>query len=246
MTFRLFSYDKKSLRLFGVRVTHLTKKKFECPICAYHGPFEDINSDTGLRRYAKCPKCGSLERHRLQYLVAHSIFASLPTSHMTMLHFAPEAFLKAFFSQQFFKYETADLSMEGVDHRVDLQSLPFADATYDVVFASHVLEHIPDDKKAIQEIRRILRPNGIALLPVPIISEITVEYTEPSPNEHCHVRAPGLDYYDRFVPYFTRVEKYVSDAFPEKYQLFIYEDRSRWGSNIEDDKHIDIVPVCYV
>jgi hypothetical protein len=116
-----------------------------------------------------------------------------------------------------------------------------------------VLEHIPNDKKAIQEIRRILKPDGIAILPVPLVAESTIEYPEPNPHETYHVRAPGVDYFDRYTLYFSRIEKYTSDSLPEKYQLFIYEDRSRWPTvqcplrpAMEGDRHIDIVPVCYV
>jgi len=230
----------------------MNNKTFECPICGYYGPFEDFNPPTGLRKYAKCPQCGSLERHRLQYLVASSVLAGLPTLQMTMLHFAPEAFLRDFFSKQFRKYETADLYMGDVDHKVDLQRLPFAESSYDFVFASHVLEHIPNDRKAIQEIRRILKPNGLAMLPVPIVSRKTVEYTDPNPHESYHVRAPGFDYFERYIPYFSRVKLYASDELPEKYQLFIYEDRTKWPtpespllSTMEGERHIDIVPVCY-
>ena len=100
--------------------------------------------------------------------------------------------------------------MKGADHIVDLQHLPFSDNSYDFVFASHVLEHIPDDRKAISEIRRILRPNGVAMLPVPIYSEKTVEFSEPDPNEFGHVRAPGLDYFDRYQPYFSKVARFDS------------------------------------
>jgi ubiquinone/menaquinone biosynthesis C-methylase UbiE len=137
--------------------------------------------------------------------------------------------------------------------RLILKNLPFSDSTYDLVFASHVLEHIPNDKKAIQEIRRILKPDGIAILPVPLVAESTIEYPEPNPHETYHVRAPGVDYFDRYTLYFSRIEKYTSDSLPEKYQLFIYEDRSRWPTvqcplrpAMEGDRHIDIVPVCYV
>lgn len=94
--------------------------------------------------------------------------------------------------------------MHGVDHNVDLQELPFEDQTYDFVFASHVLEHIPNDEKAISEIRRILKPNGIAILPVPLVAEKTIEYSEPNPNETYHVRAPGFDYFDRYDRYFLK------------------------------------------
>jgi len=246
LLFRFFDRNETRIRLLLFNLRNLAKEKFECPICKYHGPFEDITPQTGLRKHAKCPQCASLERHRLQYLVILSVLADMPTLQMTMLHVAPEAFLKDFLSQQFCKYETADISMEGVDHKVDLQNLPFADATYDFVFASHVLEHIPNDLKALQEIRRILKPNGIAILPVPLILKETIDYAEPKPNEHNHVRAPGLDYFDRYAPFFSRVVLYSSDSLPGRYQLFIYEDRSRWGTNIECNKHIDIVPVCYV
>jgi ubiquinone/menaquinone biosynthesis C-methylase UbiE len=143
--------------------------------------------------------------------------------------------------------------MKGVDHHVDLQHLPFADGTYDFVFASHVLEHIPDDEKAISEIRRILKPNGIAILPVPIVAEKTIEYPEPNPHESYHVRAPGMDYFDKYRRHFSRVERFSSDPLPKKYQLFLYEDRSRWPTKesplrlpMPGEKHGDIVPVCYV
>ena len=228
------------------------KEEFECPICGYTGPFRDINPPSGRREHAQCPKCGSLERHRLQFLVARLILDNLNTPQMKMLHFAPEAFLRDFFSEKFGTYETADLNKAGVDHKVDLINLPFSDSTYDFVFASHVLEHIVDDQKALKEIRRVLKPNGLAFLPVPIVSESTIEYLEPNPLEFHHVRAPGLDYFDRYVPYFSRVELYRSDSLPERHQLFVYEDRSRWPTTecpqrraMVGDRHIEIVPVCY-
>ncbi|HTV42210.1 MAG TPA: class I SAM-dependent methyltransferase [Candidatus Sulfotelmatobacter sp.] len=142
--------------------------------------------------------------------------------------------------------------MKDVNHRVDIQNLPFENGTYDFVFASHVLEHIPNDRKALLEIRRILKPNGIAILPVPIVCEKTIEYSEPNPNEGYHVRAPGLDYFERYERYFDRVKIRSSDSLPEKYQTFIYEDRTQWPSRacplrpaMPGEKHPDFVPVCH-
>jgi ubiquinone/menaquinone biosynthesis C-methylase UbiE len=105
---------------------------------------------------------------------------------------------------------------------VDLQCLPFEGYTYDVVYAPHVLEHISDDRKATSEIRRILRPNGMAILPVPIYSGKTVECSEPNPNESGHVRAAGLDYFNKYERYFSEVEKFYSGS-----------------------KLINVVPICY-
>jgi SAM-dependent methyltransferase len=243
--------NRVSLPVFRLRNSN--KEKFECPVCKYYGPFMDVKPATGIRKHAKCPNCNALERHRLQYLVLNRLLPDLHAEELKMLHFAPEAFFSHFFAERFGQYHTADLDMEDVDFNVDLQELPFEDAVYDFVFASHVLEHIPNDKKAISEIRRILKPNGIAILPLPLVAETTVEYPEANPKEFYHVRAPGYDYFDRFEPYFSRVEKVNSYSLPAIHQLFIYEDRSQWPTeecplrpSMQGEKHPDIVPVCYV
>jgi SAM-dependent methyltransferase len=244
---------KKSLRLVKFRFENRKKDSFTCPACTYKGPFEDVNPPSGLRKHAKCPKCGALERHRIQYLVVNHIMNEINVSRLKMLHFAPEPFFKEMFSTRFGVYETADLKMPGVDHNVDLQSLPFRDGSYDFIFASHVLEHVPNDDKALKEIRRVLSSNGIAVLPVPLLAIQTVEYPEPNPNESYHVRAPGMDYFERYKQHFARVEKFSSDSLPDEYQLYVREDRSLWPSekcplrpSMHGEKHIDVVPVCYV
>ncbi|HXB60516.1 MAG TPA: class I SAM-dependent methyltransferase [Candidatus Acidoferrales bacterium] len=171
---------------------------------------------------------------------------------MRMLHFAPEPFFKSMFQNRFGKYETADLVMKDVDYNVDIQNLPFEDNIYDFIFASHVLEHIPNDGKALQEIRRILKPNGVAILPVPVVCEKTIEYPEANPSEAYHMRAPGLDYFERYGAHFGKVDVRTSNLLPEKHQPFIYEDRSVWPTEacplrppMSGEKHADFVPVCY-
>ena len=243
--------NRISFSIFLIR--NFNKEKFTCPVCGYSGPFKDVNPPTGLRKHAKCTKCNALERHRVQYLVVNNVLNGINSSALKMLHFAPEPFFKELFSKRFGQYETADLNMRGVDHNVDLQKLQFEDQSYDFVFASHVLEHIPNDEKAISEIRRILKPNGIAILPVPLVAEKTIEYPEPNPHEAYHVRAPGFDYFDRYERYFSKVDKISSDSLPSRYQLFVYENRSQWPTkecplrpSMQGEKHIDIVPVCYV
>lgn len=243
---------KNKIKSSIFRTRHLFKEQFECPVCGYHGPFLDFDATAGCRKHAICPNCRALERHRIQFLVVADVLKTMDTANMKMLHIAPEGFFRKYFSKRFGEYETADLNMENVDHNVDLQDLPFDDKSYDLVFASHVLEHVPDDRKAISEIRRVLKDGGIAVLPVPLISDTTIEYPEPNPYEEYHVRAPGADYFDRYERHFARVERFSSDSLPEKYQLYIYEDRSIWPTekcplrpSMEGKKHIDIVPVCY-
>ena len=196
------------------KMLHRGEEQFECPVCNYQGPFVTFNWFAGVRKHAICPKCESLERHRLQYLALKNVLNDLGDREMRMLHFAPEPFFQEMFSERFEPYETADLFMNGVNHKVDIQNLPFEGGSYDFVFASHVLEHIQDDVKAIREIRRVLRPNGVAVLPVPIVSERTIEYPEANPHEGGHVRAPGLDYFDKYKQFFGRVEVYSSESFP--------------------------------
>jgi SAM-dependent methyltransferase len=235
--------------LLVYRTLHPTKPHFRCPLCNYRGPFYDV----GTERHEHCPRCGANERIRLQFLVVQRLREQHELQSMKAMHFAPEIMLERHFRNVFRDYDTADLLNPAVDYQADLLELPFGDRSYDFVFASHVLEHIGDDRRAISEIRRILRPGGIALLPVPIVAARTIEYGKPNPSECGHVRAPGPDYFERYANCFSRVEVLTSDDFDEVYQLYNYEDRSVWPTKemplrqpMQGDRHLDYVPVCFV
>ena len=225
---------------------------FICPVCQYSGRFRTLTPETGVRKNACCPTCGSLERHRLQYLVLNALKKQRDFSRLRMLHFAPEDFMAPHFRSLVKEYRTADLFMSGVDYKVDITALPFANGEFDFIFASHVLEHIPDDLAALSEVRRVLSASGVAILPVPVVSPETIEYPEPNPFESGHVRAPGFDYFDRYRTFFTTVSLYTSDDFPEMYQTYIYEDRTQLPAAafplrkpVPGVRHVDVVPVCF-
>jgi len=248
---RLPLYGEIASSLF-VR-THRSKKPFTCPVCHYHGPFLDTTPSTGRKRHSQCPRCGSLERHRLQALVLAELSKFYDFSRLAMLHVAPEPFFRKRFQKTFRRYTSSDLNMAGVDLRADLRHLPVGNAHYDLVFASHVLEHINEDHEALAEIRRVLRPGGLAILPVPLVAPRTIEYPGPNDHEEGHVRAPGPDYYDRYREYFSSLSIYSSADFPEEFQTFSYEDRSRWPTPamplrppMEGERHPQTVPVCFV
>jgi hypothetical protein len=237
-------------RLF--KLAHPHKQRFACPICRYEGPFCDDAPSTGRTYHTHCPQCGSNVRMRLQWLAIESLRARFDLHRMTIHHFSPEKAMARRFRQIFGKYLSAGITLGPVDCPADLTALPFADASCDFIFASHVLEHIEDDEKALAEIARVLKPGGIAVLPVPIGQELTVEYPEPNARENGHVRAPGLDYFERYGKAFTRVEVLESKDFDERFQLWDYEDRTRFPSKdcplkrpMAGQRHSDYVPICF-
>jgi SAM-dependent methyltransferase len=228
-----------------------TKDCYECPICSYYGRFRSERPESGERRKAICPRCGALDRHRLQYLVFREITRGINTKELGMLHFAPEKYFSDLFRKSFNVYVTADLNSPRADRQEDLRKMSFDNDSFDFFFASHVLEHVKEDLQALSEIRRVLKNGGIAVIPVPIIGDKTIEYPEPNPHEHDHVRCPGKDYYERYRDYFSEVKLFYSGDFDEKYQVYIYEDRTAWPSTmplrplVPGERHTDIVAVCY-
>lgn len=158
------------------------------------------------RADAMCIYCESLERHRLLWLFLQrstDLFAGRPR---TMLHFAPERSLEPRLRGLIGPgYLTADLYAGGVDLKLDIVRLPQPDETFDVIYCSHVFEHIPDDRAAMRELRRVLKRDGWAILLVPVTVERTVEdpsVTDPAERlrrfgQEDHVRSYGPDYADR-------------------------------------------------
>jgi len=159
------------------------------------------------RSNALSPSTLSLERHRLLWLYLKNE-TSFFTAPKKMLHIAPEqCFLKLFKQQENLDYITADLHSPIADVKADICNLPFENNMYDVVFCNHVLEHIEDDKKAMSELLRVLKPGGMGIFQIPqeLDREKTYEdFTITSPEERAkhfgqydHVRIYGKDYFDR-------------------------------------------------
>ena len=117
-----------------------------------------------------CPVCGASDRERFYAQFLHELKETQEDAPKHMIHFAPESALSRHIrkEQYFASYQTADMSMAGVDFHIDIQSLPFENDSYDFFICSHVLEHVPDDRKALQELYRILRPGGFGILMAPI------------------------------------------------------------------------------
>ncbi|GAB2768102.1 class I SAM-dependent methyltransferase [Actinomadura fibrosa] len=163
------------------------------------------------------PSTLSLERHRLLwlYLKEHTNFFTAPHK---VLHFAPEqAFYKRFRKLENLDYTTTDLESPLADVKADICDLPFEDNSFDFILCNHVLEHIPDDEKAMQELFRILTPGGTAILQIPqdLNREGTFEddsITDPKERakifgQYDHVRVYGRDYFDKLRSIGFKVEE---------------------------------------
>ncbi|NEQ51101.1 MAG: class I SAM-dependent methyltransferase [Leptolyngbya sp. SIO3F4] len=168
---------------------------------------ELVVKSAGIREDCRCPNCFSKDRDRLilEFLKLRTHVLDAPAR---LLHMAPEPRLKTLFERTpQLDYVNADLDPILASEKEDLTHLSFADASFDVVICNHVLEHIPDDRKAMREILRVLKPGGWALLQVPIGRTLEVTREDPSitdPRERerhfgqrDHVRIYGLDYPQR-------------------------------------------------
>lgn len=189
------------------------------------------------------PSTLSLERHRLLwlYLKEKTDFFTAPHK---VLHFAPEqAFYKRFRNLKNLDYTTTDLNSPLADVKADICDLPFEDNSYDFILCNHVLEHISDDTKAMQELYRVLKKGGTAILQIPqdLEREKTFEddsITDPKERakifgQYDHVRVYGRDYFTKLRGIGFSVEEvdYTQNLIPEIIDKF----RLAQG---------EIIPVC--
>lgn len=158
------------------------------------------------REEAQCLHCGALERHRLLWLFLKKNTDLFDGKVKKMLHVAPEPCFESIFRAQLGSgYLTADLLNPKAMVKMDISDIKYPDESFDVIYCSHVLEHIPDDKKGMKEFYRVLKNSGWAILNVPITRDITYEDSSIiDPKERLkafgqedHVRCYGPDYVER-------------------------------------------------
>lgn len=132
--------------------------------------FPSFRAETLNEEEYVCPICGSLDRDRLMvsYLELSGV---LDKPEVRALQIAPSRAIEEYLLINYpnLRYSSGDLYMEGVSFQMDIQDMHMiADNSYDIWICSHVLEHIPDDRKALKELSRILKKSGIGLLLVPL------------------------------------------------------------------------------
>jgi len=176
-----------------------------CPVC---GKSSRRFRQFGLvsRKDAQCARCGALERHRLVWLFLTRRTNLFDGKSKKMLHVAPELCFESKLKQRLGdNYLTADLFNPRAMIKMDITNIEYPDQSFDVIYCSDVLEHVQDDRKAMQEFSRTLKCNGWAILLVPIIAEKTFEDSSLcDPEERLkvfgqkdHVRRYSPDYADR-------------------------------------------------
>ncbi|MCX2680390.1 methyltransferase domain-containing protein [Galbibacter sp. EGI 63066] len=196
------------------------------------------------RNNVLAPGTFSLERHRLLwlYLKNETDFFSKP---LKLLHFAPEqAFYKRFKKLKNLNYTTTDIESPLADVKADICALPFEDNSYDVILCNHVLEHIKDDKKAMQELFRVLKPGGWGVFQIPQDINRKETFEDDSITDrkkraeifgqYDHVRVYGMDY-------FNRLRSVGFDVKEAHYPAQLSEEEvKRYALNPNE-----IIPVCF-
>tara|TARA_R110002126_G_scaffold72364_1_gene180848 strand:- start:2802 stop:3572 length:771 start_codon:yes stop_codon:yes gene_type:complete len=198
------------------------------------------------RENALSPSTLSLERHRLMWLFLNDetdFFTS--KEKLKTLHIAPEqCFLDIFRKQKNLEYITSDLESPIADVKADICDLPFQDNEFDVVFCNHVLEHIPNDKKAMQELFRVLKKGGFGIFQIPQDLSRAITFEDDSITDkkerakifgqYDHVRVYGCDYFNKLRSVGFRVDEvdYTKKIAPEKLERFCLMKG-------------EILPVCY-
>jgi SAM-dependent methyltransferase len=191
----------------ALRARLFAGNRHACPICgARLRVFLRLNRPT----FRWCPVCRSLQRHRLVWLLMERrILPRLAgVQRPAILHFAPEGAL----AERLRDHAGAGyVSMDRYDRQAmvlcDICAIPLATAAVDLVYCSHVLEHVEQDDRAMGEMRRALRTGGVAVILVPLLGERTFEdprITDPVERErvfgqHDHVRWYGDDIRDRLA-----------------------------------------------
>jgi SAM-dependent methyltransferase len=174
--------------------------------CCYCGWSGSRFLPAGQRRVPNrlCPRCSSLQRHRMLYLymAQHTPLLQKP---VRLLDVAPKpCFTELCRRLPNVSYISSDLMTQGAMVFSDLTRMGMASSSFDIIVCLHVMEHIPDDRAAYAEIRRLLKPDGFGLIMVPIEGEQTFEDPDARPEDydrlygqHDHVRLCGLDIVDR-------------------------------------------------
>jgi len=244
---------KKIARRLRSRIVSSIWAKYYCPVCSrpveafqplavfytqniqkFGFPYAFSQMETCNNEGYLCPHCGASDRDRLSALYIHNhLRRTWGGKVRSILDIAPSKPLSRFLnnliasSRPEVLYHTADLCMDGVDDRVDIMDMHiYIDHQFDFFICSHVLEHVADDRKALHELYRILKPMGQGILMVPIVLGIKEIDEDPfimddgerwrrfGQSDHVRLYSkPG--FIERVIETGFRIHQYGSEFFGE-------------------------------
>lgn len=214
MTGRLFSFAQSKAHRgwielgLALRALLFLGRRFQCPCCGWSlRAFTHGGTSLRVREKGYCPRCNAKARHRRDwlFLVEHTNLFSDP---VRLLHVSPKyALARRLVRLENVDFVSVDIADRAfVTHRADVTDLPFETSSFDAVICIHVLEHVYDDRQALRELHRVLKPRAWAVITVPIrFDRLTHEdptVVDPEERrrlfgEEQHVRAYGSDFADR-------------------------------------------------
>ncbi len=236
---------KTALKRMVFPIVYHSRDQYRCVVCGYVGPFAHKKTTKWLRSRlnAKCPGCSSLERHRFQWQLLDELLDGRDRSQLSLLHFAPEPCLEVRLRPQFGTYLSADLFRTNVDRQVDVQNMPMADNSFDVILCSMVLHYVEDFEAGLREINRVLKPGGLAMLPVPMIHQNTC-HTPAADSVLNMVVEPGPDFYEAYQVFFDEVRVHRSTDYDDSLHFYLEQtDEHPFPMRLAHQKYADTIPV---
>ena len=195
------------------------KNNVKCNICGWSGISFYHHTGPGFyERFVLCPGCLTLDRHRSLLLLLKE-GTDLFTPGKRVIEVAPERSMEELYlSCNGLDYTSFDITRHAMEHG-DITHMQYLSNSVDFFLCFHVLEHVQDERRALSEIQRILKPSGCAIVQVPIDWDLkrTYEYPEPNPRESYHVRRYGADFEQRVTDFGfkvtqVRVNDYLSKS----------------------------------
>lgn len=220
--------------LLAVRALIFIGKKYVCPLCGWKlRTYTWGGISFRSRPLGYCPRCNSKARHRRLWLFLQEK-TNLFRDHLALLQIQPNYCISRRLSSlpNLDYVAVADIYLRNISLKTDLAAIPIRSDEFDAILCNHILEHIPQDRRAMEELYRVLKPGGWAVISVPIrFDQETYEdaaITEPEARKRAfgepeHVRIYGCDFEERLEKCGFRVQlnlgKDISHSIREKYGL---------------------------
>ena len=206
--------------LLAIRALLFVGSRYVCPCCGWKlRAFTHGGASLRTRHRGYCPRCNAKARHRRDWLLLQQK-TNLFRDDLRLLHVSPKySLLRQLKRMENVRYTAADLyPRPHMDIQMNLAAVPYRSETFDALICIHVLEHVKDDRHAIQELYRMLKPGGWAFVSVPIRFDqptyedptiTTPEGRRQAFGERSHHRIYGHDLAERLAGFGFEIQVFV-------------------------------------